>query len=209
MVIITGDKKTRWKDDFYPTPLILCERIVEDIVGRSPIAEIKGARILDPGCGNGHFGVAIKHHFPNCHLVGIDTVDRLSGTIYADVYDEFFVGDYTNSSSLGLFAGRSKDMFHLVIGNPPFKYAEKFIRISHAICKYKVVFLLKLAFLSGQDRLKYFWPKYPPNNVYALDARISWDGSGKSNDQDHAIYEWQISLPMRFGYTYLKWLKWR
>lgn len=209
MVIITKDKKTRWKDDFYPTPLVLCESIVSNLVDKLPFVRIPGVRVLDPGCGNGHFGVAIKHHFPNCHLVGIDTVDRLSNSIYASVYDEFLVGDFTQPGTIGLYGKDTKTDFRLIIGNPPFKYAESFVRISHAICSGQIVFLLKLAFLEGQDRLKSFWPKYPPNNVFVLDSRVSWDGTGKSNDQAHAIFKWNIPYGSVYGHTLLSWLKWR
>lgn len=205
MVIITKEGKSRWKDDFYPTPLPLCEKIVSSIVAEFPM----GGRVLDPGCGNGHFGVAIKHHFPDCHLVGIDTVDRLSGTMYASVYDEFIIGDYTRPGTVGLFGKSTGKDFELVIGNPPFKHAQRFVEISHAICRNQIVFLLKLAFLEGQYRAEYFWPKYPPNDVFVLDARVSWDGSGKSNDQAHAVYNWEKKYPPIFGHTSLRWLNWR
>lgn len=206
MVIITKDKKTRWKDDFYPTPILLCKKIVDMVTTNLP----KGSRVLDPGCGNGNFGYAIKARFPDCHLIGIDIVDRLTGDPNRAIYDEYFIGDYTDHSKiLTYFGSRNQDMFRLVIGNPPFKHAEEFVRISHAICNGQILFLLKLAFLEGQNRSKIFWTKYVPKTVSVLDARVSWDGTGKSNDQAHAVYEWNIPYGSVYGHTLLTWLIWR
>lgn len=206
MVIITKDKRTRWKDDFYPTPDILCNKICESLVAELP----KGGRVLDPGCGDGSFGKAIKSYFPDCHLVGIDIVDRLSDHPNRVFYDQYFLGDYTDQGNILMMFGMNReDMFRLVIGNPPFKHAESFVRISRMICNGQVLFLFKLAFLAGQDRASNFFAGIVPSSVSVLNARVSWDGSGKSNDQDHAVFEWDTKYPAAYGHTKLSWLNWR
>jgi SAM-dependent methyltransferase len=208
MVIITKDKKQRWVDDFYPTPIELCRKIVNHfVVDSSPMVQQgQDQLVLDPGCGSGNFGRAIKEVYPKCIVVGVDTVDRLTDTENYKYYSRFLTLDFNSPPQVGSIRGD----FRLVIGNPPFKHAEQFVKMSHILCEWQIVFLFKLAFLEGQRRAAEFFPVYLPTEVSTLNARVSWDGSGKSNDQAHAIFEWRPHYrEHNLTDTRLTWLEWK
>jgi len=209
MVIITEDgKKARVKkNEFYQTPLELAKLMAR--IGMWD-DDGKGKRILDAGCGTGVFGIACRETFPKAHITGVDIDYDMSEACYRHEkmnYDVLVTGDYLD------FAPRFyglEDNFDLIIGNPPFSLAEKFIRKSMTMLNEKIgtlIFLLRLNFLGSQKRAKGLWKEFPVSSLYVLNARISFFNNGKSDDNEHGVYVWDKAL-----YTpqpVLRWLEWR
>ena len=193
MTIIYSDKKlnTRAPHDFYPTPLELC------------IASIKGVElpdkpnIIDPGCGTGNWGTAARQIWPDAFIVGIDIEEPPEGSLRC--YNDFELGSYLDWNP--------GSKFDAVIGNPPFKYAEEFVRKSmeHLMIGGKLIFLLRLAFLESQTRGRGLWKDLPPIMVRPLVSRICFYGD-HTDDTAYAIYCWEKGYT---GPTELRWLDWK
>src|SRR5262245_27832883 len=94
--------------------------------------------------------------------------------------------------------------FDLVIGNPPYKHTEQFVRHGMDMLESGgyLVFLLRLNFLEGQGRGRSFWNRYPPVKVVVSSRRVSFSGDGKSNATAYAYFVWQQGYT---GETKLAW----
>jgi hypothetical protein len=83
--------------------------------------------------------------------------------------------------------------FDIVATNPPFSIGEDVVRKSLAMLKPQgcAVFLVKMAFLSTQERSKLFVSR-PPAEVWILRARPSFTGDGNTDvAQEYAFVFWQ------------------
>lgn len=186
MVIITNKKlKPRETNDFYPTPYGLAIRMCEKFIDRKKVQSV-----IDPGYGNGVFGLAVRDHtgWGNDEIIidGVDIIDR--ELINGDAYSNTYVEDYLQFEN----PGESFGLYDIAIGNPPFKLAEEFVLKSYSLInkKGKVVFLLKLAFLESRKRANGLFKGLPPSVVYVLAGRPSFDGTGRSNDSAYAVFVW-------------------
>ena len=92
----------------------------------------------------------------------------------------------------GPFAAHFKDGFDVVATNPPFSLGEFVVRRSLEMLKPQgcAVFLVKMAFLSTQERSKLFVSR-PPAEVWILRARPSFTGDGNTDvAQEYAFAFW-------------------
>jgi hypothetical protein len=83
--------------------------------------------------------------------------------------------------------------FDIVATNPPFSIGERVIRRSLQMVKPNgcAVFLVKMSFLSTQERSKLFVSR-PPAEVWILRARPSFTGDGNTDvAQEYAFVFWQ------------------
>jgi hypothetical protein len=197
-MIITTDKKMRPRDpaDFYPTPLAVAKAALK-LIPSLPYF------ICDPGAGTGIWGKAAKQLWADSEIAGYDVRDLPCPDDYD--YDWWFPKtDFLQLAGV--------DEHDLVIGNPPYKFAEEFVRKSLQLVRPTgyVCFLLRLAFLEGQDRGSYLWKQYPPQSVHVLSARPSFitegDKAGKTDSTAYAIYIWQKGWQ---GTPTLGWLDWK
>lgn len=197
-MIIQTKKELRQRDsyDHYPTPLqpacSLVQRIREDD---------HGIRfILDPGAGTGVFGHAARLRWPQAVIVGTD-IRALSRPAY---YDFWYSGATIAYDFIA--SPECAPVFDAVIGNPPYgkigrrkdrNAAELFVRKSLELTRDNgvVAFLLRLAFLEGQDRGESFWQEFPPERVTVCSARVSFTGDGRTDATAYAYFYW------RKGYT--------
>lgn len=193
MPIIKTDKPLRKRDafDFYPTPLALCIAALAQLPepARTPT-------ILDPGAGTGVWGIAAAKRFSQASIDGVEIrIDAPRPSVYTGWHHEDF----------RLYDPGWK--YDLIIGNPPYKYAEAFIRHSLSMLKDYgwLVFLLRLAFLEEQDRGKDFWRKVPPERVSVCSQRPSFTGDGNTDATAYAVYYWRKGWT---GPTRLDWLRW-
>ncbi len=92
---------------------------------------------------------------------------------------------------------------HWLLGNPPFADAERQVRHALDIATVGVGFLLRLAFLSSQQRLPLF-RAHPPTHIWVLSERPSFTG-GTTDQYDYAFFIWH------FGYYRppIEWNAWR
>jgi len=198
-MIITTDKPMRERDlhDFYPTPLALCDKALGLVNFDS---NYQPYRILDPGAGTGVWGAAASRRWLEPAIVGIELrqVEKPAD------YDMWHCTDY-------LAFNFALTKFDLVIGNPPYKHAEQFVRKSHALLtpQGEMIFLLRLAFLEGQARGKGLWCEIPPRFVYVLSKRPSFitegDKKGKTDATAYALFHW---VKGDHRPTTLSWLDW-
>ncbi len=153
-------------------------------------------RVLDPGAGCGSFGKGARELWPLATITGCELRDIPP----PEVYDRWLWGDYPTLYR-GMFPA-----FDLIMGNPPFKLAEPFVRTSLPLLLPggHLVFLLRLAFLEGQRRRDGLFAEFPPKAVWVCSKRPSFSGDGKTNATAFAVVVWQQGWD---GRTDLSWLK--
>lgn len=183
--------------DFYPTPIEFCKAAVQELGFYLYMPHVT---ILDPGAGEGVWGRAIRESFPGCSIT-IDGVE-LRDVEKPSAYDNW----YRNTDFLTWTPDHEYDV---IIGNPPYKYAEEFLDKSSELIKKdgRILFLYRLAFLESLRRYKkYFNGAFTPEKVIVSPRRISFSGNRKSSSDAYALFYWT-------GYnssyeTELKWLDW-
>jgi hypothetical protein len=195
VTIIQTDKplQKRREHDFYPTPRAFCDEALALLPAVLP--SMHGRKIpyiLDPGCGTGVWGQAALARWTDATVDGaeIRNVDKPAG------YRYLYGGDFRL-----LDHGLDYD---LVIGNPPFKYAEAFVRVGLANLKKNglMLYLLPLSFLASKGRAKDLFRHTPPMEVYVA-HRVSFYNNGNSDNTDYAVYIWGKSWA---GIPNLKWM---
>lgn len=99
-----------------------------------------------------------------------------------------------------------------IITNPPYKYALEFVQKSLEIIPTgnKVAMFLKLTFLEGQKRRKFF-DKYPPKFVHVLSKRVDCAKNGdfeamKQGGGTALAYAWYVWEKGYNGKTIVDWI---
>lgn len=175
--------------DFYPTPL----SVAQDALTYIPLTTNPSC-ILDPGAGTGVWGRAARGLFPKATITGIDMrpVPRPAA------YNFWFTGDYLLMDAA--------PAFDLVMGNPPYKYAEQFVRQAYRMLEPNgyLIMLLRMNFLEGQARADGLWRTHPLKQAVVCSKRVSFSGDGKTNATAYAYFIWQKGYT---GETRLLWSK--
>ena len=139
----------REKDDYYATPKETTKALLN--------VERFSKNILEPCCGEGHISkVLIENGYT---VESSDLVDRNFGTPKVDF----------------LIETRKREN---IITNPPYKNALEFAQKATDLASNKVALLLKLNFLEGVKRKKFF-DNTPPVRVYVFSQRQSLMKNGK------------------------------
>lgn len=188
----------RHEADFYPTDLGTVGRILDRyrlLPSRNRHYQYP-RRILDPGAGTGNWGRVARDYFPISHITGAELRD----TWKPPDYNEWVLGDFPKCYA-GLFPS-----YDLVMGNPPFKVAEEFVRVGLPLLHEEghLIFLLRLAFLEGQGRRDGLFTEFPPKAVWVCSKRPSFQEDGKTNATAFAAFVWQKGWE---GNTSLDWLR--
>lgn len=179
--------------DFYPTPKELCRASLNILQDDYPIS------IFDPGCGTGVWGEVAREKYPNSYIGGIDIRKVDFNPAYSFLLMET---DYLSTSWL-----KDKE-YDLILGNPPYKYAEEFVDRSFELLKNSgyLLFLLRLSFLESKGRYsKYYSQGLNPKEVYISVKRVSFTGDRKTSADAYGLFLWQKGWK---GDTTLKWLNW-
>ena len=179
------------------------ERIERDFYATDPIA-IKmlyqnhwndcrfSNNIWECACGNGHLVNGLKEVNPKVKIKCSDIVVRdfpCSQTDFLKCDTKFHNGD--------------------IITNPPYKYAIEFVKKGLELVDetYNVAMFLKLTFLEGKERRKFF-NKFPPKWVIVSSQRIRVARNGDPEmfkKSSAACYAWFI---WRKGHTTPPIIKW-
>lgn len=160
--------KERQKDDYYATPPVATEKLME--------VESFSHNVLEPCVGGGHIAEVLQKHG---HTVKcIDLVDRgFPGTEVAD------------------FLEKEGEIDMDIVTNPPYKFVTDFWRKCCASITegHKVAFMLKLTFLEGQERKELF-KQYPPSRVLVFSKRIApaMNGEFEKFPSSAIAYAWFI-----------------
>lgn len=193
-MIIYSSKPLRERDehDFYPTPKELIRAVYEYYLTWNSAPKT----VLDPGCGTGVWGEVLKELVPNCNITGVDIRDVEKNPAYT----------FWHNNTDFLQTKFYPTQYDLVIGNPPFKYAEQFLDKCFGT---KIVFLLRASFLESKKRYNKYWTSWEksPKEVQISTRRISFTGNKKSDNTMYAIYYWLGENNVRFPVK-LSWLDW-
>jgi len=136
-------------------------------------------KIYEPACGMGHLSIRMSAR--GKEVKSTDLIYRGIGEGGVDfLHDEIEPIDYD------------------IITNPPYKYAQDFVEKSLEIVQEgnQVTMFLKLTFLEGQKRRKFF-DKYPPKNIYVFSKRSQCAINGdeemfkKSSAACYAWFVWE------------------
>jgi methylase of polypeptide subunit release factors len=104
--------KPRDTFDHYPTPLPHVR------AGLDLLPAIHPARILDPGAGGGIWGTEARSRWPESNITGVEL--RTINPALQFPYDCWYTADFLTCPI--------PQPFDLVIGNPPYRHAEEFVR---------------------------------------------------------------------------------
>ena len=154
-------------DDYYATE----PKAVELLLERENFSK----NILEPFCGEGHISKVLEKHGYN-----VKSTDKIYRG-YGSVLDFFTVKDV--------------DLDVDIISNPPYSCALSCVKKSLEVIGkgHKLAMLLKIQFLEGKERRKFF-DKFPPKYVYVASSRLT---CAKNGDFDNAnssaiCYAWYI-----------------
>ena len=175
MTIITTTKVMRPRDpnDYYPTPITT----VEAALALLP-PTFKPVDILDPGAGDGVWGRAAREKWPYANITGVE----VRHVEPPEEYDTWQQEDFRMVVA--------RPTFDLVMGNPPYKHAEEFVRLSLQCLDADgyLLFLLRLAFLEGQKRGRDLWRRLPPKAVHVCSARPSFTQDKRTDATAYGIF---------------------
>ena len=177
----------REKDEHYATPQdlarLICRAIQEDHA-------LTPKRILEPGCGAGNFLRPILETWPAAEVVGVEVDEPRAAQARELVKPHAARSHILHADLLTNDPGR----FDLIVGNPPFLWADQFLtRLlrGNLTATGHLAFLLRLNYLGGQTRFKNFWRWAPLKHVYLLPARPGFTGDGKTDSVEYAVYVFQ------------------
>ena len=173
--------EVREVDDYYATDPHSVEMLLKN--------EKFCGDVWECACGGGHISEVLKAHGYN--VFSTELVDRGYGDPGIDFLNvnEKWMGD--------------------IITNPPFKLGLEFCK--HAIDLiedgHKVAMLLRINFLEGKKRGKFF-KEYPPKTVYIHSKRVNCAKNGNLEDFNNGLiaYAWFIWEKPFPEQTVLKWL---
>jgi hypothetical protein len=193
-MILHSDNPRR-ENDFYPTPYGLCRASI-DALPEGFIPKI----VIDPGCGTGRWGKVLKEKFKDSWIMGVDINDEIERI---EEYSNYFFYDYTKIKAWNVIP-------NLIIGNPPYKFAEEFVLKSFSYLDDGgyLMFVLRLGFLESESRRKGLWKKFPPRKVLVCGRRPSFNTpkDRKTDGTAYAVFLWQKGWK---GITNLDWLEWK
>ena len=204
--------KPRAAFDFYETEPDFC---VAAMGAMRDMGIPEPKKILDPGCGTGVWGWAAKQVWPKALVHGVELQAQSSFNRKNDG-NQYQWGRYSKVHwGQDYLTFNPKVRFDLVIGNPPYRLAEEFVRKSfrlvNPVTGY-IVFLLRLAFLEGQKRADDLWRVIPPARVFVLPRRPSFGGyNGKTDATAYGLFVWDGGTEMfrRDNPTFTTlWLNW-
>lgn len=196
MILTTRELPARREHDHYPTDAETVRKVWDQIEARPGGGWRRpDPYVLDPGAGSGVWGQEGRQRYPDAHIQGFEIrpVEKAEG------YSSWITDDFL---APGYWASYAYD---LIVGNPPYRHAEEFVRISAELLLPggEIWFLMRLAFLEGQKRAVGLYRDLPPQTVYVCSKRPSFQEDGKSNATAFAVFRWVQGYQ---GPTSIAWL---
>ena len=186
-------------NDFYPTSPHVARSAIDIALSMRVFTE--PIRIVDPGAGTGVWGEVVAGYFDTPEIIGVEFRKVKPNPVYT----KWITGDFRLITPTPA---------HFVLGNPPFKYAEQFVRQSVALVQPlqgAILFLLPLNFLAGEGRRLGLWAEYPINDVFILSRRPSFIHSGKKKGNtdatEYAFFWWDFTRPKQ-DHPFIHWVSW-
>ena len=150
-------KKERPHEDYYATPPIAVEKLLE--------VEKFNHYIWEPACGEGHVSEVLKKH--GYDVISTDLIDR--------GYSEYEPFDFLQCDET--------DLREDIITNPTYKYALEFVdkALNSINNGHKVAMLLRIQFLETKKRCEFF-KENPPRKVWVFADRIACAPNGNFDE---------------------------
>lgn len=209
MIITQKDLPKRHKFDEYITPKPYIKAVIESFEGALSWELTSGScRVLDPGAGTGNWGSVLSDELPRSvdydyeiHGVELQGMEKPAG------YDLWY-----NDSDF--ITWQPQYEYDIILGNPPFKYAEQFLDRAFELTSENgiILFLLRNQFSESKKRYTKYFSKSEkkPATISQSVRRIPWyydqTGSKKTNDSAFAMYLWVKGEPI--SNTIFEWLDW-
>lgn len=175
-------EQEREKHDYYATDPIAIEKLLKKEIFKKDVWEC--------ACGEGHLSKVLMRQ--NYNVRNTDIVDR--GFANTEVADFLQIEEKNNRD---------------IITNPPYKFAKEFVHHALSISQdgTKIAMLLKLQFLEGQNRRKFF-EKFPPLRVYVFSKRImcAKNGNFEKYKNSAMAYAWYIWIKGVKTQPVIKWI---
>ncbi|MEZ5648596.1 MAG: SAM-dependent DNA methyltransferase [Alphaproteobacteria bacterium] len=158
-VAMAGGKSAgREENDFYPTPPEVTQAFFGSDEGKLFRENFHGQEVWEPCVGDGAMADIIKG---NGHkVIGTDIVDR--GWFGTEVQD-FLTAKWARAP--------------IIITNPPYNIAQKFIEQADRLGILYMALLLKMTFWNASSRYD-LWHRFPPVSIYPLTWRPDFLGKG-------------------------------
>ena len=161
---IVGQSRGRPKDDFYPTP----RSATEALLG---VETFKGT-IWEPACGDGAICRVLEERGHD--VFGTDLFDRGYGRAGID----FLRDDSIRADN--------------IVTNPPYVLARPFVEQALRRSDRKVAMLLKLVFLEGERRRRFF-EATPLARVWVFSKRLQLTRNGRTYENSGMIaFAWFV-----------------
>ena len=176
-------KGNRQEHDYYATDPIAMELLLNE--------ETFNNTIWECACGEGHLSkVLVNHGF---EVISTDLIYR----------------GYGDDEPLDFLKETLEDFHGDIITNPPYKYALQFAEkaIESVDIGNKVAMFLKLQFLEGKSRKKFFM-KNPPKIVYVSSSRLTCakNGDFTAYSAGAVAYAWFVWVKGFKGDPIIKWI---
>lgn len=174
----------RQKDDYYATHPIAIQQLM--------FHEIFNEDIWEPACGEGHISKELIKEGYN--VFSSDIINRGFGIEI----------DFLKSKE------KIKEFKGDIITNPPYKLAQPFIETALDLVQEgnKVIMFLRLQFLEGKSRKKFF-QENPPHTIYVSSSRIlcALNGDFENYEKSSSVtaYAWFVWVKGHKGDTTIKW----
>lgn len=186
LVASNHSKDNRENKDFYATDPQALEIFLE-ILKQDGI--ILPHKICEPACGMGHLSKVLKNH-------GYEV----------DSYDLHNHG----YGKTGMDFLKSNLKYECFLTNPPYKYALSFVEkaLENVLPSGYVIMLLKIQFLEGKERYKFF-KEHPPKFVYVNSSRqnCARNADFKTHIRNSAIcYSWFVWQKEFSGEPIIRWI---
>ena len=143
----------RKENDFYPTP----PDCVTSLLAHTRIAKVNA--VWEPACGNGAISKVLENR--GFTVISTDLNDYGYGTTGID------------------FLQCEERQADILITNPPFDIADKFIEKSQELGIHTVCMLLKCQYWHAKKR-KVLFERYTPSEILAMTWRPNFSGQGSS-----------------------------
>lgn len=170
----------REENDFYPTPPAATRALLE-------VEKFEGA-IWEPACGDGAMSKVLEA--AGYEVVSTDLIDRGYGEGGRDFLCEWLA------------------LAPNVISNPPFKWAMLFIERALQLTTGKVAMFLRLGFLEGGKRGRWF-PTTPLARVYVFSNRITFKKRERADRAEGGVvaFAWYVWEHGHEGPPTLHWIR--
>lgn len=197
LAAVSKERRPRHELDTYLTPLEFCEAGLSLVTGTPRL-------ILDPGSGEGAWGIAARKRWPQAHLTGVEIQEKFQKPV---AYDTWISTDFRK----WLHDDEPRPLFDLVIGNPPYKDGEweSWLIKCMSLLSFggEVIWLLPHRYLEGKERACGLFEQFPPVRVaYAGRPQFYGEGTGA---EPFDYYHWRAGWKGDTVFDWMERRRWR